>query len=56
MPIGGRTGCEGKARVILVGSFSKTLSAALRCGFIAARADWIEPLIDLQIATGLGGP
>lgn len=47
---------DGLARVILVGSFSKTLSAALRCGFIAARADWIEPLIDLQIATGFGGP
>ncbi|MGJ4955717.1 PLP-dependent aminotransferase family protein [Bradyrhizobium sp. HKCCYLRH2015] len=47
---------DGLARVILVGSFSKTLSASVRCGYIAARADWIEPLIDLQIATGFGGP
>ena len=47
---------DGLNRVIRIGSFSKTLSASLRCGFIAARADWIEPLIDLQIATGFGGP
>ncbi|MGJ4890937.1 PLP-dependent aminotransferase family protein [Bradyrhizobium sp. HKCCYLRH3099] len=47
---------DGLQRVILVGSFSKTLSASVRCGYIAGRADWIEPLIDLQIATGFGGP
>ncbi|CCD92509.1 putative transcriptional regulatory protein (GntR family, N-term) with a PLP-dependent aminotransferase domain (C-term) [Bradyrhizobium sp. ORS 375] len=47
---------DGLTRVILIGSFSKTLSASIRCGYIAARADWIEPLIDLQIATGFGGP
>jgi DNA-binding transcriptional MocR family regulator len=47
---------DGLQRVILIGSFSKTLSASLRCGYIAARPDWIEPLIDLQIATGFGGP
>ncbi|CCD85547.1 putative transcriptional regulatory protein (GntR family, N-term) with a PLP-dependent aminotransferase domain (C-term) [Bradyrhizobium sp. ORS 285] len=47
---------DGLARVILIGSFSKTLSASIRCGYVAARADWIEPLIDLQIATGFGGP
>ena len=47
---------DGLARVIRVGSFSKTLSASIRCGFIAARADWIDGLIDLQVATNFGGP
>nr|WP_312794234.1 PLP-dependent aminotransferase family protein [Tianweitania sp.] len=47
---------DGLARVIRIGSFSKTLSASVRCGFIAARPDWIEGLIDLQVATAFGGP
>jgi DNA-binding transcriptional MocR family regulator len=47
---------DGLQRVMLIGSFSKTLSASVRSGYIAARPDWIEPLIDLQIATGFGGP
>ncbi len=47
---------DGLARVIRVGSFSKTLSASIRCGYIAARADWIEALVDLQVATSFGGP
>jgi DNA-binding transcriptional MocR family regulator len=47
---------DGLNRVIRIGSFSKTLSASVRCGYIAARADWIEGLIDLQVATGFGGP
>lgn len=38
-------------RVISIGSFSKTLSAAIRSGYIAARADWIEGLTDLKLAT-----
>jgi len=46
---------DGLENVIRIGSFSKTLSAALRCGYIAARADWIEGLVDLQIATRFGG-
>jgi DNA-binding transcriptional MocR family regulator len=41
--------------VIHIGSFSKTLSAAVRCGFIAARPDWIEGITDLKIATSFGG-
>lgn len=41
-------------RVILVGSFSKTLTGALRCGFIVARGDWIEGLTDLALATSFG--
>ncbi len=42
---------DGLARSIRIGSFSKTLSASVRCGFVVTRADWIERLIDLQIAT-----
>ena len=47
---------DGLNRVIRIGSFSKTLSASARCGYIAARPDWIEGLVDLQIATNFGGP
>lgn len=47
---------DGLDRVVRIGSFSKTLSASLRCGYIAARADWIEGLVDLQVATSFGGP
>lgn len=42
---------DGLERVIHIGSFSKTLSAAVRCGFIAVRPDWLSALIDLKIAT-----
>jgi DNA-binding transcriptional MocR family regulator len=42
---------DGLERVVQIGSFSKTLSASLRCGYIAARAEWIEGLTDLKIAT-----
>lgn len=45
---------DGLSRVVSIGSFSKTLSAAVRCGYIAARADWIEPLVDLKLATSFG--
>jgi len=47
---------DGLNRVIRIGSFSKTLSASIRCGYIAARPDWIEDLTDLQVATNFGGP
>jgi len=47
---------DGLNRVIRIGSFSKTLSASVRCGYIAGRADWIEGLVDLQVATNFGGP
>ena len=46
---------DGLSSVIRIGSFSKTLSSSIRCGYIAARPDWIEALIDLQIATSFGG-
>jgi DNA-binding transcriptional MocR family regulator len=41
-------------RVVLVGSFSKTLGGALRCGFIATRGDWIDGLTNLSLATSFG--
>jgi DNA-binding transcriptional MocR family regulator len=47
---------DGLNRVIRIGSFSKTLSASIRCGYIAARAHWIDGLVDLQVATNFGGP
>jgi DNA-binding transcriptional MocR family regulator len=43
---------DGLERVVRIGSFSKTLSASFRCGYIAGRADWIDKLTDLRIATG----
>lgn len=46
---------DGLSRVIRIGSFSKTLSASIRCGYIAGRADWIDALVDLQVATSFGG-
>jgi DNA-binding transcriptional MocR family regulator len=45
---------DGLARVVSIGSFSKTLSASVRCGYIAARGEWIEPLVDLKLATSFG--
>lgn len=45
---------DGLNRVVHVGSFSKTLSASVRCGFIAAPSDWIEGLTDLKISTSFG--
>ncbi|PDQ19001.1 GntR family transcriptional regulator [Mesorhizobium sanjuanii] len=46
---------DGLNRVIHIGSFSKTLSASIRCGFIAAPRRWVEGLTDLKIATTFGG-
>ncbi|WP_352338307.1 PLP-dependent aminotransferase family protein [Psychrobacter sp. 16-MNA-CIBAN-0192] len=46
---------DGLSRVFYIGSFSKTLSASLRCGYIAAPVEWVESLLDLKIATGFGG-
>ncbi len=45
---------DGLRRVVYVGGFSKTVSAAARCGFIALREDWVEPLLDLKVATSFG--
>ena len=42
---------DGLDRVIHIGSFSKTLSASIRCGFIAAKPEWIDDLVDLKVAS-----
>ena len=47
---------DGLNRVIRIGSLSQTLSASVRCGYIAARREWIEDLVDLQVAINFGGP
>ena len=41
----------GFSQVLQIGSFSKTVSASIRCGYIVANQDWIDPLVDLKIAT-----
>ncbi|MBV1869024.1 MAG: PLP-dependent aminotransferase family protein [Marinosulfonomonas sp.] len=46
---------DGLQRVIHIGSFSKTLSASIRCGYIAARQDWVDEIVDLKLATSFGG-
>lgn len=42
---------DNLSRVIFIGSFSKTLSASIRCGYIIAKPEWIDQLTDLKIAT-----
>lgn len=46
---------DGLSQVMQIGSFSKTISASLRCGYIAGKAEWIDGLTDLKIATSFGG-
>ncbi len=45
---------DGFSRVLQVGGYSKTVTAALKIAYIAGRADWIEALVDLKLATTLG--
>jgi len=47
-------GFDGLDRVIQVGCYSKTVSGAIRCGFVAARPDWLDALVDLKLSTSLG--
>ncbi|WP_129777891.1 aminotransferase-like domain-containing protein [Peristeroidobacter soli] len=44
---------DGLDRVVRVSSFSKTLSASVRLGYIACRSDWIRGLADLRMVTGM---
>ncbi|MBE7209811.1 MAG: PLP-dependent aminotransferase family protein [Gluconacetobacter diazotrophicus] len=46
---------DGLVRTVRIGGFSKTLSSSIRCGYLAASADRVEALADLQVATGFGG-
>lgn len=41
-------------RVIYIGSFSKTLSGAARCGYIATKPEWVDAILDLKLATTFG--
>jgi DNA-binding transcriptional MocR family regulator len=45
---------DGYNRVLHVGGYSKTVTAALKISWLAGRADWIEALLDLKLATTLG--
>jgi DNA-binding transcriptional MocR family regulator len=45
---------DGFQRVLHLGGFSKTISAALRVGFIAGPAETIRHLADLKLATTFG--
>ncbi|MDH2328299.1 PLP-dependent aminotransferase family protein [Cereibacter sp. SYSU M97828] len=38
-------------RVIYLGSFSKTLSAGLRCGYVAAAPDIVRRIVDIKMLT-----
>lgn len=42
---------DGFRRVCQVGSFSKTISASVRCGYIATPEHLVEELLDLKVAT-----
>jgi DNA-binding transcriptional MocR family regulator len=46
---------DGLERVIVIGSFSKTLSASFRCGYVSLREDWVEGFTDFKIASSFGG-
>nr|WP_280517739.1 PLP-dependent aminotransferase family protein [Falsirhodobacter halotolerans] len=47
-----RLAAFGKAeRVIYLGSFSKTLSAGLRCGYVAAAPDIVRRIVDIKMLT-----
>ncbi len=48
---GGLSPLDQLNNVISVGTFAKTLSASLRCGFIAAREDVIASLAELKMLT-----
>lgn len=45
---------DGLDRVIYIGSFSKTLSANFRVGFLAARPDLLRTFTDVKLFTSVG--
>jgi DNA-binding transcriptional MocR family regulator len=47
-------GLDGFRRVVQVGSATKAVGAAMRCGYIAAPQDWIAQLVELKLATTMG--
>jgi len=55
-PVARLAAFDGLERVVHLSSFSKTLSASLRVGYVVARPDWIEGMADLRLATAFGSP
>lgn len=47
---------DGLERVVYIGSFSKSLSASLRIGYLACPKDLVEPLIRLKLLTSVAVP
>lgn len=41
-------------RVLYIGSFSKTLSGAARCGYLSCQPAWLDSLVELKLATSFG--
>ncbi|WP_111859112.1 PLP-dependent aminotransferase family protein [Acinetobacter sp. CFCC 10889] len=51
MPAPRYSSLMGFKRVVQIGSFSKTVTAAIRCGYIISHEKFIDECIDLKIAT-----
>ncbi len=47
-------GLDGLDRVVGIGCHSKTVSAAVRSGFVLAKPEWIDALVDLKLSTSHG--
>ena len=47
-------GLDGLDRVVGTGCFSKTVSAAVRSGYVIAKPEWIDALVDLKLSTSHG--
>ncbi|MFV0680714.1 PLP-dependent aminotransferase family protein [Ottowia sp.] len=47
---------DGLRRTLYVGGFSKILAPDWRIGFLAAPAEWVEPLLDTKLLTSLTTP
>lgn len=47
---------DGLENVIYIGSFSKSLSASLRIGYIACSLELVEPLVQLKLLTSVAVP
>lgn len=47
---------DGLDRVIYIGSFSKSLSASLRIGYLACNLNLIAPLLELKLLTAVAVP
>ncbi len=46
---------DGFSRVIYIGGFTKTVTAALRVSYLIGRPEWMDAVVDLKLATTLGG-